>query len=58
MSYHKTTAFYEMHIRKILEDYGGEISSRVKQNLFMMIQNPNREDFQRWLEDNNAEEYK
>ena len=58
MSYHKTNKFYEMQISRIIEEYGDEMSTRVKQNLFMMIQNPNREDFQAWLKENNAEQYK
>lgn len=59
MSFHKTTSFYEMQIRRILEEYKDEnIPAKLKQDLIMMIQNANSPHFQEWLKLNNAEEYK
>jgi hypothetical protein len=59
MSYQKTTAFYEMQIRRILEEYSlAEMPSTLRDDLKMLIKNPNSPDFQAWLESNSAEEYK
>lgn len=52
MSYHKTTLFYELQINQLLEEYGEVMPSQVRERLQGMLQNPNSEGFQMWLNEN------
>lgn len=59
MSNYKTTLFYEMQIRRILEEYGiADMPSTLRDDLKMLIKDANSPDFQAWLESHSAEEYK
>lgn len=59
MSYHKTEAFYNMQIRRILNEYSiADMPSTLRDDLKMLIKDANSPDFQAWLEANSAEEYK
>lgn len=59
MSYHKTESFYDMQIRRILNEYSlADMPSTLRDDLKMLIKNPNSPDFQAWLESHSAEDYK
>lgn len=46
---YKTTLFYEMRINDMLETMRDKMTPEVRQELEMMVSNPNTEAFQNWL---------
>ena len=55
----KTEAFYQMQIRRILDQYKNDsMPSTLRDDLRMLIKDPNGADFKQWLEFNSAESYK
>ena len=50
MSDYKTTAFYEMQIRRILQEYGvSDMKSTLRDDLKMLIKDANSPDFKEWF---------
>lgn len=49
MGNYKTTLFYEMHISYMLENMHDKMTPEIRQELEMMILDPNDEAFQNWF---------
>lgn len=49
MSNYKMTYFYEKQIERVLEKYGDSMNPEMKNDLKMMLADPNSQDFQDWL---------